>query len=139
MLKVIKWSFRILIFFLVAALLLDWRFRGISSRQYAQDLAWKVAGVVWKEAKSLKGKNIEDLAPKSIPSIPEMKQSFENLKDKFSESEESKKKNSESKKSTPSNKKEDSKNKTEKDPSPKENVSTEDREKLKKLFEEKKK
>ncbi len=70
MFKTLTTLFKIACLFLVVALVLDLRYQGKSARKYAQEYGTLAFEWAYENAKGLVGKDIEDLAPKSVVEIP---------------------------------------------------------------------
>ncbi len=116
MFKLISWIFKIALLLVVVALLLDLKYQGKSSRDYASEYGWKAASMIWGEAKKMKGKELGDI-PKSLPSLPEVSGKLKEVTDKLNGTEAAKPKVSA--------------------PAAADHISKKDREELKKLLDDK--
>ncbi len=66
----VKKILKITLVLVAIAVIFDFHYQGKSAREYARIYGWEALSYLYTQAKSLVGKDIEDLAPKSFKQLP---------------------------------------------------------------------
>jgi len=78
MFKLIKTILKLALLLFIVALIFDLHYQGRSIRHWSKEYAWKLSSFLYEKGKALVGKDLKDLTPSSFPQLQDTLKSLGN-------------------------------------------------------------